>query len=121
MRATTSALVVVLASSSPGVTAPTKLVSRRGAVELGDRPETAQGRAGFGRLDAVCSVGFPSISLCLSDGESVALGGVGSRSVAGTERDVQATARVEALACLVLPATVFRFWRPTCYSLCFKL
>ena len=33
MRATTSALVV-LASSSPGVTAPTKLVSRRGAVEL---------------------------------------------------------------------------------------
>jgi len=120
MRATTSALVV-LASSSPGVTAPTKLVSRRGAVELGDRPETAQGRAGLGRLDAVCSVGFPSVSLCLSDGESVALGGVGSRSVAGTERDVQATARVEALACLVLPATVFRFWRPTCYSLCFKL
>ena len=68
MRATTSALVVVLASSSPGVTAPTKLVSRRGAVELGDRPETAQGRAGLGRLDAVCSVGFPSVSLsvCLT-------------------------------------------------------
>jgi hypothetical protein len=47
MRATTSALVV-LASSSPGVTAPTKLVSRRGVVELsleGARPpETAERR-----------------------------------------------------------------------------
>ena len=78
MRATTSALVV-LASSSPGVTAPTKLVSRRGAVELelrkGPDRQRRWARAGLGGLDAVCSVGFPSVSLCMTgDGESVALG-----------------------------------------------